>query len=516
MDNKIEASQEPALDSGNSFAVLLFLSVFAVATCGLIYELVAGALASYLLGDSVTQFSLVIGVYLFSMGVGSFASRYIHRNLMLWFVRIELLVGIVGGFSSTLLFVLFDHVGSFQIILYALVFVTGALVGLEIPLLMAILKDRYEFRDLVSRVFSFDYVGALLASIIFPLILVPYFGLIRTSFFFGILNVSVALILCYRLSPKIPWVKWMRGVSMLILLILLTGFLLAERIMEFADQQAYGENIIFAKNTKYQRLVLTSGQGVLKLHLNGNLQFSSLDEYRYHEALVHPAMLLHNEPKAVLVLGGGDGLAVREILKHETVNQIVLVDLDKEMTDLFKSSSALVSLNDSSFFDNKVTIYNQDAFEWLKSNEQKFDVVVIDFPDPSNFSLGKLYSLKFYRELMNHFDQETIGVIQSTSPFYAPNSFWCIDHTTEASGFTTLPYHCYVPSFGEWGFIGIAKNGFGTLRSSDIPFRFFSESVWNDMKNFPSDMADRPTEVNKLNNQMLVHYFDQEWSQAVQ
>ena len=155
------------------FEYLLLFAVFTIATCGLVYELVAGTLASYLLGDSVKQFSFIIGVYLFSMGIGSYFSKFLTKNLLNTFVEIEILVGLIGGLSSVVLFLLFESINSFQFILYFLVFVTGCLVGLEIPLLMNILKDKVEFKDLVSNVFTFDYIGALLASILFPLVLVP-------------------------------------------------------------------------------------------------------------------------------------------------------------------------------------------------------------------------------------------------------------------------------------------------------------------------------------------------------
>jgi len=129
-----------------------FVSVLLIAACGLIYELIAGTLASYLLGDSVLQFSTVIGSYLFAMGIGSFLSRFLGRGLVAQFVSIELLVGLIGGFSSTILFLAFAYTQSFRLLLYGLVLVIGVLVGLEIPLLMRILKGRFQFRDLVAHV----------------------------------------------------------------------------------------------------------------------------------------------------------------------------------------------------------------------------------------------------------------------------------------------------------------------------------------------------------------------------
>src|SRR5687768_3570178 len=196
-----------------SVQALLLFSVFVVATCGLIYELVAGTLASYLLGDSITQFSTIIGVYLFSMGIGSFLSRYFNKSLLTWFIRIELLVGLVGGFSAAILFLVFPLASSFRVILYAFVALTGILVGLEIPMLMRILKDKIEFKELVSRVFTFDYVGALLASLLFPLLLVPHLGLIRTSLFFGILNIAVGWYLAYYFAKEIKQAIALKGLA---------------------------------------------------------------------------------------------------------------------------------------------------------------------------------------------------------------------------------------------------------------------------------------------------------------
>jgi len=173
--------------------ILLFITVLLIAACGLIYELVAGTLASYLLGDSVLQFSTIIGCYLFAMGIGSALSRYINRGLAYRFVWIELLLGVVGGFSSALLFLAFAYSQGFQLLMYAIVIVIGVLVGLEIPLLMRIIHGRYHFRDVIAHVLTFDYLGALGASLLFPILLVPHLGLVRSAMLFGIINAGVAL-----------------------------------------------------------------------------------------------------------------------------------------------------------------------------------------------------------------------------------------------------------------------------------------------------------------------------------
>lgn len=494
--------------------LLLLVSVFIIATCGLIYELIAGTLASYLLGDSVTQFSTIIGIYLFSMGIGSYVSKFIHKNLLVWFIQIEILVGVVGGFSSTILFFSFEHVSGFHIILYSLITLTGTLVGLEIPLLMRILKDEFDFSELVSKVFTFDYIGALFASILFPLFMVPYLGILKTSYLFGLLNIVVAIILCFRFEPAIKYLSFLRVQAITAAIVLLVGFVFAEQIQNYSESLAFNENIIYSKSSPYQRIILTSDKGVTKLYLNNNLQFSSADEYRYHEALVHPGLSRIKNAKKVLILGGGDGLAVREVLKYASVDSILLIDLDSSVTQMFRHSEMLQSLNAYSLQSPKLKVINTDAFGWLKENKRVFDFIIIDFPDPSNFSVGKLYTTSFYKEIKKALAPEGAFVVQSTSPFVARKSFWCVNNTIASVGFKTLPYHLYVPSFGEWGYV----MAFNSLSAQPyyLPkkLKYYDESRFIDMANFPKDMDYVATDVNKLNNQILIHYFEDEWGKV--
>ena len=493
---------------------ILLLAVFVIATCGLVYELVAGTLASYMLGDSVMQFSTIIGAYLFSMGIGSFLSKYIDGNLLAWFIKIELLVGVVGGFSAAILFVLFPMVESFRLILYAFVSITGILVGLEIPILMRILENKVEFKDLVSRVFTFDYIGALLASLVFPLLFVPHLGLIKTSLFFGILNTAVGLYVAHYFKESLKKVRYLKFLAAVIMLVQVAGFIFADRIMDFAESRSFSDDIVYSTSTPYQRIVITRNKRDTRLFLNGNLQFSSADEYRYHEALVHPSLSSIENLQNVLVLGGGDGMAVREILKYPTVQNILLVDLDPAMTTIFSSQGRLKQLNKNSLLDKRVKVINADAFTWMMKNTRQFDAVIVDFPDPSNFSIGKLYSNSFYKLLNRSLSQQGIAVIQSTSPFVAPKSFWCVNTTLQASGFHTVPYHNFVPSFGEWGYIMAMKDSAHNWYTK-LPdgLRFSSKQSNEQMLFFPADLKPAtPLQVNKLNNQVLVNYFEEEWN----
>lgn len=498
--------------------LLLLLAVFVIATCGLIYELVAGTLASYLLGDSITQFSTIIGVYLFAMGIGSFLSKYFNKNLLTWFVKIEFLVSLVGGFSAAILFILFPLASSFRIVLYFLVFLTGTLVGLEIPLLMRILKDKVAFKELVSQVFTFDYIGALLASIIFPLLLVPYMGLIRTSLFFGILNALVGFLLCFKFEKDIRRPAWLKLSAVVIVLSQLLAFVFADRIMNFSETLTYNDHVIYSTSSPYQRIVVTRNKKDLRLFLNGNLQFASSDEYRYHEALVHPVMAALNKPTNILVLGGGDGLAVRELLKYDGVKTITLVDLDAAMTRLFTTNHLLTGINKRSLSDQRVAVINADAFQWMRDNRQQFDGIIIDFPDPSNFSVGKLYSNTFYKLVYQALAAHGIAVVQSTSPFVAPKSYWCINKTLESVGFHTTPYHNYVPSFGEWGYTIAMKDSIYHVPTQFVGgLKFLNAATMQQMLVFPKDMTTTADLlVNKLNNQELVQYFEAEWNTYLQ
>lgn len=490
---------------------LLFITVLLIAACGLIYELIAGTLASYLLGDSVLQFSTIIGCYLFAMGIGSALSRYIDRGLAYRFVWIELLLGVIGGFSSALLFLAFAYTQGFQLLMYALVVVIGILVGLEIPLLMRMIRGRYVFRDVVAHVLTFDYLGALGASLLFPILLVPYLGLVRSAMLFGIVNVAVALWSTFLFAQQLARARALRVVCLVVLCGLGIGLAQAKHITIAAEDNIYADEIIFARDTRYQHIVLTRFKDDIRLFLNSHLQFSSRDEYRYHEALIHPGLSAIPAPRRVLVFGGGDGLAVREILKYPQVDSITLVDLDPEMTRLFSTHPMLTALNQKSFVSPKVKIINADAFPWVDSSSDSFDFIVVDFPDPTNYSLGKLYTTAFYKAAARHLSAQGLMVVQSTSPMFARDSFWCIAETIKQAGLRTYPYHVYVPSFGEWGFVIGANREYETPTSVPDGLRFIDLKNLPTLFQFPPDMAPLPMPPNRLNDQVLVRLYDQDW-----
>jgi spermidine synthase len=500
--------------------VALLASVFVIAACGLIYELAAGALASYLLGDSVLQFSTVIGAYLFAMGVGSWLSRFFDRQLVAHFLRIELLVGLIGGLMPAGLFVAhnllpMDRGLPFRLLLYAMVLLVGMLVGLEIPLVMRILKrhfaERYALRELVSQVLTFDYLGALAVAVAFPLLLVPHLGLVRTGVVFGLLNAAVAVWALWLFRAELRTWRSHALACAFVIAALLATLAGADQLTTWAEDRFYGDRVVLRQSSPYQRVVVTSGPTGVRLFLNGNLQFHSRDEYRYHEALVHPALAAHGAPKRVLVLGGGDGMAVREVLRHPQVEQVTLVELDPHMTRLFSDEPMLRTLNADALHSSKLRIVNADAFGWLQSHDEVFDVIVVDFPDPTNFSLGKLYTTTFYQQVDQHLAAGGYAVVQTTSPLIARRSFWTVVATIEAVGLQATPYHAHVPSFGEWGFVLAHRRPWRAPQQLPAGLRFLTPQAMVGMLHFPPDMSRVEAEPNRLSNQTLVHTFEEEW-----
>lgn len=495
---------------------LLFLNVFIIATCGLIYELIAGTLASFVLGDSVTQFSTCIGVYLFALGIGAWLSGFIDRALERYFVEIELAVALLGGFSAPLLFLSFSYLSFFRPVLYGIVLAIGILVGLELPLLMRILRNNLQFKDLVARVLTFDYIGALAGSLAFPLLLVPHLGLIRTSLLFGLLNGLVGFWGTWILREELKGsVFFLRMRAVVVLAILAIGLIKADQFTTWAEDRIFDAPVVYSKTSSYQRIVVTQSGENFRLYLNGNLQFSSTDEYRYHEALVHPALTRQGRPRQVLVLGGGDGLAVREVLKYDAVERVTLVDLDPEMTALPRRFPPLAALNEGALEDPRVEVVNRDAMIWLEEqSDARFDAALVDFPDPNNFSLGKLYTRRFFRLLRARLRPGAVMAIQCTSPIFSRRSYWCIIRTMEAAGFHVHPYHVAVPSFGIWGFALAARGEFPPPTTCPPGLRFLNPQSLAAMFVLPNDLGPLPAEINRLDNQVLVRYYDDDWRRA--
>jgi len=499
--------------------IVLLGSVFLIAACGLVYELVAGAVSSYVLGDAVTQFSFVIGVFLSSMGLGSYLAKFIRGNLLKAFIEIEIGIGLVGGLSSLCMFVVSaDAADVFGVVFYSLCILIGVMIGIEIPLLIRILKENVDFSEALSHVLAIDYVGALAGAILFPLLVLPYLGLSRASVVFGVLNLAVAGAGLALLSGRRVWIALRLTAATLILLMAL-GF--SVRMVGYFEDLLYQDTIIFSKTTPYQRIVLTRWRNDFRLYLNGNIQFSSVDEARYHEALVIPAMEACARPGDVLILGGGDGLTAREVLKYSSVRRVVLVDIDPEMTAIGRNRPELRALNQDALHSPKVEIVHLDAMQYVENSTAAFDVILVDLPDPSSGALSKLYSKSFYALCARRLRSGGVLVTQATSPFFAPEAFWCIVKTLDSAvtatagldGLVAVPFHVNVPSFGEWGFALAARHAIDPKQLSvNVPTRFLNAQRLQAMFTFGKDTGPpEGLEINRLEFPVLDQYYKRGW-----
>lgn len=500
---------------------LLLLATLLIAISGLVYELLAGTLSSYLLGDSVYQFSLVIGLFMTAMGLGAYLSRFIQSELEQAFVIIQILLGLSGGLSALILFYAFTYLHNYGIFLFLISVLIGTLMGLEIPLITRILDRHHALKINISNVLSADYLGALIAALLFPLVLVPQLGLLSTGLVFGMINLLVAGLAVWLFQQELAW---QRLSAWLIAGLLVLGAALwhSSQILSFFEQRLYQNEVIFAHTSPYQRIILTRKDQRIRLYINGNLQFDSLDEYRYHETLVHPLMGLLRHKENLLILGGGDGMAVREVLKHESVKKIVLVDLDPAITTLFRDNPLLASLNAHALQDKRVEIINTDAWKYLENTEQTFDGIILDLPDPHSLSLSKLYSRAFYSLLGQHLNRDGLLVTQATSPFYAREAFWCIHNTLAATPsvlelgakLNTQAYHSYIPSFGEWGFV-LAGHKRIHWDNIQLPkdLRYLEQDNLANLTVFAPDMGKLETQINRLQTHPLPVYYEKGWGQ---
>ena len=495
---------------------LLIAAIFLLATCGLIYELVAGALSSYLLGDSVRQFSIVIGLFLAAMGVGSWLSKYINRHLLTWFIGMEVAVGLLGGTMATLGFVAFAYTELYSAVLLSISFVVGALIGMEIPLVIRLVRRVDPLPTTLARVLSADYIGALAASVLFPFMLVPHLGLVRAGLVTGLANVLIALLLLWRLGPLMP--ERRRGITVFAIgsfVMLATLIPVSQRLVTFLEDRVYQDEIIYAEDTGLQRLVLTRWNDDVRLYLNGHLQFSGVDEYRYHEALVHVPLTAAARRERVLILGGGDGLAAREVLRYSEVAHIDLVDLDPAVTTLFQTRELLTAFNGNSLNDPRVQVINDDAMRYVQNySGEAYDCILVDLPDPSDPALGKLYSLEFYALIARHLAEGGTVCCQATSPFRARTAFWTIANTLDAtpdgrgSTLEVAPFHIVVPTFGTWGFVMASREAVNPAElSMTLPMRYLTQEFLPTCFTFPADMARVDTDISRLDTPSVVHAY---------
>jgi len=503
-------------------AALLF-ATFVCAACGLVYELALITLGGYLIGNTVQQASIVLAVFVFAMGIGALAAKRLQRRPVLAFAAIEGTLALVGGLSVLALYAAFAWLDLYQPALVVTALAIGTLIGAEIPVLMTLIQRIREQAagDAVADLFAADYVGALIGGLAFPFLLLPRFGQIEGALLVGAVNVVAATIVVggvFGRSLPRRHVAAVAGGLTAVLVVLGGAAVLAADFETSARQALFEDPIVHVERSAYQELVVTesvdlTGRRDVRLFLNGDLQLSSIDEYRYHEALVHPAMAgAHGR---VLVLGGGDGLAIREVLRYPDVREVVNVELDPAVTRLARAEPRLVELNEGSLGDPRVRVEHADAFSWLRSDRGLFDVVVADFPDPEDMATAKLYSLELYQLVANALAPDGRIVVQGGSPFFAPDAFWCVEATIRAAGLHPLAYSADVPSFGNWGFVLARRDAPLTALAMPAPappgLRYVDAAVLDAATVFPPDRARRPVDVSTLVDPKIVEYQRKGW-----
>jgi spermidine synthase len=470
---------------------MLGLSMFFTGASGLINEYVLSTVSTYILGSSIEQFSITIALMMLMMGIGGFVQKFFSdNNLIEKFIFIEILLAIIGSFSSILIYVAFSFVENhFLLIYYFFVVFIGFLIGFEIPFIIRINQlFAKELKSNLSVIIASDYIGSFIGALIWIYILLPNFILTQISFIVTSLNFIIAF-LTFLYFIKFGFIKRVYIFFIFIIftfILLLYGFLNVHKWQVSLEQYLYDDKVIVSKTTKYQHLTITHNKALdeYRLYINGNIQFSSLDEARYHESLVHPIIKLVKNHSNILILGGGDGLVLKQLQQYKNIKSITLVDLDDQIVEFAKNNSILTKLNNNAFNNSKIHILNNksissddiksiykkssknqndfiavvdviniDAYKFLhKIKSHFYDVIIMDFPDPSSIELNKLYSKEFFSKLKRVLNKNGMLVLQATSSYHSKEAYLCIGRTLKSVLFKTIPFHENIPSFGDWGF----------------------------------------------------------------
>ncbi|WP_082233598.1 polyamine aminopropyltransferase [Halobacillus massiliensis] len=503
---------------------LIYWASGIVSICGIIFEVLFGALGSYILGDGVKQYTITISLFLTGMGVGASLSEKVMGRLIITFVWIEFLVALIGGFSSFMMFGMtaFAPSGTDALFLYIITFTIGALTGVELPILIRKANDiGVELSRSTARVLFSDYAGGLIGGLLFAFYLRPQMGMVKTAFFVACINLAVAVWILYLFRSEIRNLVFHSTAAAGIGVLLIVGLFFGEEMAFSFEQKLYKDPILHSEQSAYQKIILTKEQGDIRLFLDGSLQFSSSDEHRYHETLVYPPMGTADKIDKVLILGGGDGLAAKEVLKYEEVKEVDLVDLDPAVTELGATNYHLRQLNENVFQNPRLQVINKDAFKYLEGYDGFYDVIIIDLPDPNNESLNKLYTQEFYSLVRNHLIPGGAAMIQATSPVFATEVYWTIDETIQSAGLKTENLHVDIPSFGNWGFIMASRE---SIHLSDVELpedaRFLTAEMLEAMTVFGKDedreIVNREGESvsltpNTLIDPNLIQKYEQAW-----
>jgi spermidine synthase len=507
-------SPEAAPSAGPSgrWRALLLAAVAACAACGIIYELALLTLSASLDGGGIVATSLIVAGYIAALGAGALLVKPLLAHAAITFIAVEALLGIIGGLSAAALYVVFAFVDGSTWVLAVSTALIGGLVGAEVPLLMTLLQrgrtaGAADAGRTLANLNAADYLGALLGGLVWPFLLLPHLGMIRGAAATGMINLAAAGVVAIFLLRQV--VSTRQLVLALCALAAAVG-LLATLLLRSADiettsrQRLYADPIIAYRHTAYQEIVVTRRGNDTRLYLDGGLQFSTRDEYRYTESLVYPA--LGNGAHSVLVLGGGDGLAARELLRQPGISKIVQVELDPAVIDIARTT--LRAANDGSLDNPRVAVLTEDAMNWLRGpSVDRFDAVIVDLPDPDTPVLGRLYSTEFYALVAHALAPGGLMVVQAGSPFSTPTAFWRTVSTIRAAGYAVTPYHVHVPTFGDWGFALAQRADVApppTVPSDAPPLRYLNQQVLDAAGVFSGDIGPRPVEPSTLENPRIV------------
>jgi spermidine synthase len=502
-------------------SLVLKIAIFATGCAGIVAEFVLSTLATYLIGNAVFQWTIVMSLMLFAMGLGSRLSKLFTYRLLDTFILVEFGLSILCSSSAVLAYGLAAYTAHINLIIYLMAMVIGALIGFEIPLVMRLNDAHEELRTNIAAVMEKDYYGSLLGGLFFAFFALPYLGLTYTPIILGAINFLVASLLLWSFFHLIQRKKVVVSAFAASCLFLIFLAVLAKPIIMYSEQRQYKDKIIYAQQTPYQKIVITQWKDYYWLFINGQEQFSSFDEEKYHEPLVHPAMKLSANRDKILILGGGDGLALREVLKYSDVKSVTMVDLDPAMTDLAAKHSVLVDINNASMNDPRLKVVNQDAGAFLKEDDHYYGAVIIDLPDPDTIELMHLYCVNFYRLVARHLRPGGVMVTQATSPYFSRQAFLCIIKTIKKAGFTCLAYHNQIPTMGEWGWVLGVKDAAmdeQTLKQrvlaadfDDLDTRFLNDDAMVSMVHFGKGIIEQnqmdKLKVNTQLNPILQRYY---------
>jgi spermidine synthase len=503
--------ESPPTRSTTRWRALLLAAVAACAACGIVYELALLTLSASLHGGGIVATSLIVAGYVAALGAGALLVKPLLGHAAITFIGIEALLGIIGGLSAAALYVAFSFIGGSLWVLIVGTALIGGLVGAEVPLLMTLLQrgrtaGATDSGRVLANLNAADYLGALVGGLAWPFLLLPHLGMIRGAAATGVVNLTAAAIVALFLLRHVISVRQLCTALTVLaaaMAVLATLLVRAAEIETSTRQRLYSDPIVAFERSPYQEIVVTRRGDDLRLYLDGGLQFSTRDEFRYTESLVYPA--LGQNPRSVLILGGGDGLAARELLRQRSIDTIVQVELDPAVIELARTT--LREANGGSLDDPRVTVVLDDAMTWLRTVDRSFDAVLVDLPDPDTPVLGRLYSTEFYALASRALTAGGLMVVQAGSPYSTPTAFWRTVSTIESAGFAVTPYHVYVPTFGDWGF-ALARRGPAPPRPvlpEALPaLRFLDQSVLDAATVFSPDVAHVPLEPSTLEHPRIV------------